>query len=49
MPGAEYCRGYIQNWLSGSTIAESSARRIFTAADKILKSGIDRLAEGGAE
>ena len=48
MPGAEYCRGYIQNWLSGATIPERSAQRIFAAADKILKSGIDRT-EGGAE
>jgi antirestriction protein ArdC len=47
--GAEYCRGYIQNWLSGATIPERSAQRIFSAADKILKAGIDRKAEGGAE
>src|ERR1051326_4363581 len=49
MEGAEYCRGYIQNWLSGATIPERSAQRIFTAADKILKAGIrtpqDELAE----
>jgi antirestriction protein ArdC len=47
MDGAEYCRGYIQNWLSGATIPERSAQRIFAAADKILKSGIAR--QGGAE
>lgn len=40
MPGAEFCRGYIQNWLAGAPIPESSARRIFAAADKILKAGI---------
>jgi hypothetical protein len=36
MDGAEYCRGYIQNWLQGATIPERSAQRIFVAADKIL-------------
>src|SRR5215813_10352237 len=49
MDGAEYCRGYIQNWLHGSTIPERSAQRIFAAADKILKAGIDRPVQGGAE
>jgi hypothetical protein len=48
MPGAEFCRGYIQNWLRGAEIPERSAQRIFSAADKILKAGIDRK-EGGAE
>jgi len=42
MPGAEYCRGYIQNWLAGAEILERSAQRIFSAADKILKAGIER-------
>jgi len=42
MDGAEYCRGYIQNWLQGGTIPERSAQRIFVAADKILKAGIER-------
>jgi hypothetical protein len=49
MDGTEYCRGYIQNWLSGATIPERSAQRIFSAADKILKAGIERPAQGGAE
>src|SRR5262249_53980108 len=49
MEGAEYCRGYIQNWLAGATIPERSAQRIFAAADKILKAGIDRPMQGGAE
>jgi antirestriction protein ArdC len=48
MDGAEYCRGYIQSWLSGAEIPERSAQRIFAAADKILKAGIER-SEGGAE
>ena len=39
LPGVEYCRGYIQNWLKDATIPESNARRIFAAADKILKAG----------
>src|SRR2546426_1756466 len=49
MDGAEYCRGYIQSWLSGATIPERSAQRIFSAADKILKAGIERMQQGGAE
>jgi len=50
MDGAEYCRGYIQNWLQGATIPERSAQKIFSAADKILKAGIERKAmDGGAE
>lgn len=39
LAGAEYSRGYIQHWLSGEEIPERSARRIFTAADRILKAG----------
>ena len=49
MDGADFCRGYIQNWLAGETILERSAQRIFAAADKILKAGIERQAQGGAE
>src|SRR4029077_15998037 len=49
MDGAEFCRGYIQNWLQGATIPERSAQRIFSAADKILKAGIERPGKGGAE
>lgn len=29
LPGQEYCRGYIQSWLNGEGLGESSARRIF--------------------
>jgi len=47
MDGAEYCRGYIQQWLAGATIPERSAMRIFAAADKILKAGVD--IKGSAE
>jgi antirestriction protein ArdC len=49
MDGADFCRGYIQNWLSGAEIPERSAQRIFAAADKILKAGIERESQGGAE
>jgi hypothetical protein len=49
MDGADYCRGYIQNWLAGETIPERSAQRIFSAADKILKAGIDRTSQSGTE
>src|SRR5437016_8294226 len=31
MDGTEFCRGYIQNWLSGAEIPERSAQRIFHA------------------
>ena len=48
MDGTEFCRGYIQSWLSGDTIPERSAQRVFAAADKILKAGIERQ-QGGAE
>jgi len=46
MDGAEFCRGYIQNWLGAEEIPERSAQRIFSAADRILKAGIEK---GGAE
>ena len=39
LPGAEFCLGYIQNWLQGESISDHSASRIFEAADRILKAG----------
>jgi len=42
---SEYCRGYIQNWLEGDVIPEKSAQKIFGAADRILKAGINHHAE----
>jgi hypothetical protein len=39
LTGAEFCRGYIQNWIRGEEIPERSAQRIFGAADRILKAG----------
>ena len=45
LEGADYCRGYIQNWLNpnlgynGAGIPEKSAQKIFHAADRILRAG----------
>jgi len=39
LEGADYCRGYIQNWLAGAEIPEKSAQKIFKATDLILKAG----------
>jgi hypothetical protein len=39
LPGAEFCRGYIQDWLRGGTIPEASAQKVFGAADRILRAG----------
>lgn len=40
LSGADYSRGYIQNWLQGrEEIPSASAQKIFSAADSILKAG----------
>jgi hypothetical protein len=45
LEGADYCRGYIQNWLyqgiayHADAIPEKSAQKIFRAADQILRAG----------
>src|SRR6185295_1683553 len=45
LEGADYCRGYLQNWLCpsigyrGDAIPEKSAQKIFRAADQILRAG----------
>ncbi|MGY4831844.1 ArdC family protein (plasmid) [Sphaerotilaceae bacterium SBD11-9] len=39
LPGQAESRWYIQTWLQGQTLPEKSAKRIFGAADKILKAG----------
>ena len=45
LEGADYARGYIQNWLyqgigyNADAIPEKSARKILRAADRILRSG----------
>jgi antirestriction protein ArdC len=50
LEGAAYCRGYIQDWLGRGRegeIPDQSARRIFRAADLILRAG--RAAEAPAD
>ena len=39
LPGAEFCRGYIQMWLKNDVIPEKSAQKIFGAGDRILRAG----------
>lgn len=39
LPGEVESRGYIQHWLQGTQIDDKSSKRIFSAADKILKAG----------
>lgn len=39
LPGEEFSRGYIQQWLNGNTIPPESVHRIFGAADRILRAG----------
>lgn len=39
LPGQEESRGYIQHWLAGNPVPEKSAKRIFNAANKIMKAG----------
>jgi antirestriction protein ArdC len=46
LPGAEFSRAYIQNWLDGSAIPEKSAQKIFSAAHKILKAGQENEKSG---
>ena len=39
LPGAADSRGYIQNWYKGNEVPAKNARRIFAAAQAILKAG----------
>jgi len=45
LEGADFCRGYLQNWLrrgsgfDGDAIPEKSAQKIFRAADQIIRAG----------
>jgi N-terminal domain of anti-restriction factor ArdC len=39
LPGADFCRGYIQSWLKGDVIPERSCQRILGATDRILRAG----------
>ena len=45
LEGAQYCRGYIQNWLEGDVIPEQSAQKILRAADQILRAGREQTAD----
>jgi antirestriction protein ArdC len=51
LEGADYARGYIQNWLSrgsgssAETIPEKSAQKIFRSADQIIRAGRADLAD----
>jgi hypothetical protein len=55
LEGADYCRGYIQNWLYGVTdyngqgIPEKSAQKVFHAADQILRAGRLPTTENASE
>jgi hypothetical protein len=55
LEGADYCRGYIQNWLcpaigyKGDAIPEKSAQKIFRAADQILRAGRLQTSESEQE
>ncbi len=45
LEGSDYCRGYLQNWLSqgigfdATAIPEKSAQKILRAADQIIRAG----------
>lgn len=39
LSGADYARGYLQNWLQGEVIPERSSQKIFHAADVIIRAG----------
>lgn len=47
LPGKFEARGYIQSWLDGEQINEKTARRIFAAADRLLKVGHPKIAPIG--
>ncbi|HYX28899.1 MAG TPA: ArdC-like ssDNA-binding domain-containing protein [Pyrinomonadaceae bacterium] len=55
LEGAEFCRGYIQNWLcpaigyDADAIPEKSAQKIFRAADQILRAGRLQASENERE
>jgi hypothetical protein len=50
LDGAEYARGYIQNWYGSSEqIPEQSAQKIFRAADLILRAGKPPVEKGETE
>jgi hypothetical protein len=48
LEGEEFARGYIQNWLGGTSIPEKSAQKIFVTA-AILKAGKEKSQQKGEE
>jgi len=48
LPGLDESRGYIQHWLANEVLLDSTARRIFVAANAILKAGAPLSSEGRA-
>jgi antirestriction protein ArdC len=53
LEGADYCRGYLQNWLyqgigfDANAIPEKSAQKVFRAADQILRAGRSETEKAG--
>lgn len=41
LPGTEYARGYIQNWLRGTEFTEENSQHIIRAAQQIIEAGED--------
>lgn len=39
LPGLDEARGYIQHWLASESLPDAASRRIFVAANGILKAG----------
>lgn len=48
LPGLDEARGYIQHWLASEALLDSTARRIFVAANSILKAGAPLSSEARA-
>jgi antirestriction protein ArdC len=55
LEGADYCRGYIQNWpyrgvgFDATAIPERSAQKIFRAADQIIRAGRTQSEQAGKD
>jgi hypothetical protein len=47
LPGRDESRGYVQNWLGEEPMVEKTARRIFAAAEKLIKAGQPAKSEAG--
>jgi hypothetical protein len=44
LPGAEYCRAYVQSWAATDDLTDDVASRIMTAADAMLRAGQENIA-----